>query len=77
MESANFWMQTAATRFSYNWSYTIPNDLQEDILESLWNFPQLFYYHQKLIQILTRSNTSIFQIYSEYNQNLTEDLKVM
>ena len=51
--------------------------MQQDILESLWNFLQLCYYHQKLIQILTRSNTSIFQICSEYNQNLTEDLKVM
>jgi hypothetical protein len=28
-------MQTAATRFSYNWSYTNPNDLQEDIMEIL------------------------------------------
>ena len=70
-------MQTAATRFSYNWSYTNPNDLQEDILEVLWNYLQLCYYHQKLIQTLTSSNTSIFQICSEYNQNQTEDLKVM
>ena len=57
-------MQTAATRFSYNWSYTNPNDLQEDIMESLWNFLQFIFNHLSMILKLTKSNISIYRNWS-------------
>ena len=57
-------MQTAVTRFSYNWSYTNPNDLQEDILESLWNFIQFIFNHLSMILKLTKSNIPIYRNWS-------------
>ena len=61
-------MQTAATRFSYNLSYTNPNDLQEDIMESLWNFLQFIFNHLSMILKL------LSQIYpfTETGPQLTE-----
>ena len=57
-------MQTAARRFSYNWSYTNPNDLQEDILEILWNYIQFIFNHLSMILKLTKSNIPIYRNWS-------------
>ena len=54
-------MQTAATRFSYNWSYTNPNDLQEDIIESLWNYLHFIYNHHSIIPKLSRSKLYLYR----------------
>jgi len=61
-------MQIAATRFSYNWSYTNPNDLQEDILESFWNFLQLIFNHLSRILKLTKSNIPIYRNWSKQDR---------
>ena len=63
-------MQTAATRFSYNWSYTNPNDLQEDILEILWNCLQFIFKPISMIPKLTRLNRHIYQGWSRNSRKL-------
>jgi hypothetical protein len=51
-------MLTVVDKKIHNWSSTNPNDLQEDIMESLWNYLQLIYKHQNMILKLTKSNQS-------------------
>ena len=57
-------MQTVATRFSYNFSYTNPNDLQEDIMERLRNFLQFIFNHLSMIPKLSRSKLYIYRNWS-------------
>ena len=61
-------MQTAATRFGYNWSYTNPNDLQEDILESLWNYLHFIYNYHSMIHKLRRSKLYIYWNWSKQDR---------
>jgi hypothetical protein len=61
-------MQTAATRFSYKWSYTNPNNMQQDILEILWNFLCFIYNHHSMIHKLSRSKLYIYRNWSKQDR---------